>query len=73
MGMPPALISALTRLLGAPPQAVRAIGGGDISAAARFQAGGQTYLVKWHLLNHLNLFGKGYGAQLDAVLRRYAA
>lgn len=47
MDVPPALTSALTRLLGAPPQAVRTIGGGDISAAARFHAGGQTYLVKW--------------------------
>jgi fructosamine-3-kinase len=25
----------------------------------------------YHLLNHLNLFGEGYGAQVDAVLRRY--
>jgi fructosamine-3-kinase len=25
----------------------------------------------YHLLNHLNLFGEGYGAQIDAVLRRY--
>jgi fructosamine-3-kinase len=26
----------------------------------------------YHLLNHLNLFGEGYGAQVDAVARRYA-
>src|SRR5689334_14687353 len=26
----------------------------------------------YHLLNHLNLFGEGYGAQVDRVLRRYA-
>ena len=26
----------------------------------------------YHLLNHLNLFGEGYGAQVDQVLRRYA-
>jgi len=26
----------------------------------------------YHLLNHLNLFGEGYGRQVDAVLRRYA-
>ncbi len=25
----------------------------------------------YHLLNHLNLFGEGYGAQVDQVLRRY--
>ncbi|MBK9710186.1 MAG: fructosamine kinase family protein [Kouleothrix sp.] len=26
----------------------------------------------YHLLNHLNLFGEGYGSQVDQVLRRYA-
>jgi fructosamine-3-kinase len=26
----------------------------------------------YHLLNHLNLFGEGYGSAVDAVLRRYA-
>lgn len=26
----------------------------------------------YHLLNHLNLFGEGYGGAVDAVLRRYA-
>jgi protein-ribulosamine 3-kinase len=25
----------------------------------------------YHLLNHLNLFGEGYGAAVDATLRRY--
>jgi len=25
----------------------------------------------YHLLNHLNLFGAGYGAQVDAIARRY--
>ncbi len=25
----------------------------------------------YHLLNHLNLFGEGYGGRVDAVLRRY--
>jgi fructosamine-3-kinase len=25
----------------------------------------------YHLLNHLNLFGEGYGDSVDAVLRRY--
>jgi fructosamine-3-kinase len=25
----------------------------------------------YHLLNHLNLFGEGYGKEVDAVLRRY--
>ena len=25
----------------------------------------------YHLLNHMNLFGEGYGGQVDAVLRRY--
>jgi fructosamine-3-kinase len=27
----------------------------------------------YHLLNHLNLFGEGYGLSVDAILRRYAA
>ena len=26
----------------------------------------------YHLLNHLNLFGEAYGAQVDAILRKYA-
>jgi fructosamine-3-kinase len=26
----------------------------------------------YHLLNHLNLFGESYGAQVDAIIRRYA-
>jgi len=26
----------------------------------------------YHLLNHLNLFGEGYGGSVDSVLRRYA-
>jgi fructosamine-3-kinase len=26
----------------------------------------------YHLLNHLNLFGEGYGGQVDGILRRYA-
>jgi protein-ribulosamine 3-kinase len=26
----------------------------------------------YHLLNHLNLFGEGYGGAVDAILRRYA-
>jgi fructosamine-3-kinase len=25
----------------------------------------------YHLLNHMNLFGESYGAEVDAVLRRY--
>ncbi|HSH81210.1 MAG TPA: fructosamine kinase family protein, partial [Herpetosiphonaceae bacterium] len=28
-------------------------------------------LQLYHLLNHLNLFGEGYGGQVDGVLRRY--
>jgi protein-ribulosamine 3-kinase len=27
----------------------------------------------YHLLNHLNLFGEGYGAQVDMIVRRYGA
>ncbi|HEY4720959.1 MAG TPA: fructosamine kinase family protein [Anaerolineae bacterium] len=27
----------------------------------------------YHLLNHLNLFGEGYGGSIDAILRRYAS
>jgi fructosamine-3-kinase len=26
----------------------------------------------YHLLNHLNLFGEGYGGQVDSILRRNA-
>lgn len=26
----------------------------------------------YHLLNHLNLFGEGYGGRVDSILRRYA-
>jgi protein-ribulosamine 3-kinase len=26
----------------------------------------------YHLLNHLNLFGEGYGGSVDAIMRRYA-
>jgi len=25
----------------------------------------------YHLLNHLNLFGEGYGSGVDSILRRY--
>jgi fructosamine-3-kinase len=25
----------------------------------------------YHLLNHLNLFGEGYGGSVDAILRRF--
>jgi fructosamine-3-kinase len=26
----------------------------------------------YHLLNHLNLFGEGYGGSVDAILRQFA-
>ncbi len=48
MSLPPALIEALTRSLGAPPQHVRPVGGGDISFAVRITVGGDAFLVKWH-------------------------
>lgn len=47
MILSPSLTATLSDRLGEPPQAVRAVGGGDISCVARFTAGGQTYLVKW--------------------------
>lgn len=47
MILPPALMTALSDCLGEAPQGVHAVGGGDISLAARCQAGGQAYLVKW--------------------------
>lgn len=47
MTIPPALAAHLSSLFGESPQAIRVVSGGDISVAARFDAGGQTYLVKW--------------------------
>jgi len=48
MNLPSPLNAALAGLLGAEPAQVQRIGGGDISNAARFEAGGRAYLVKWH-------------------------
>ncbi len=47
MSLPEALTAAITDLAGAPLEAVRLLGGGDISNAARVEAGGRSILVKW--------------------------
>jgi fructosamine-3-kinase len=49
MILPPALMTALSDRLGELPHGVRTVGGGDISFAARLQAGGRAYLVKWQV------------------------
>ncbi len=48
MSLPSPLSRALHQALGAPPRNVRAMHGGDINRAARFQASEGTYLVKWN-------------------------
>jgi fructosamine-3-kinase len=48
MALPTALAAILAEQLGAELSDVRLVGGGDISHAARIEAGGRTYLVKWH-------------------------
>jgi fructosamine-3-kinase len=47
MALPEALTAAMTDLAGAPLEAVRLLGGRDISTAARVEAGGRSILVKW--------------------------
>lgn len=48
MVLPEGLHRTLAPVLGAEPTDVRALGGGDISRAARISAGAHQYLVKWH-------------------------
>ena len=48
MTLPSGLAAALEMLLGAPPRQVQLVSGGDISQAARVEAAGGTFLVKWH-------------------------
>lgn len=48
MALPAALAALLAEQLSAELSAVQSIGGGDISQTARFEAGGRSYLVKWH-------------------------
>ena len=48
MTLPAALAALLTQQLNAELEDVRPAGGGDISQAARVEAGGRAYLVKWH-------------------------
>jgi fructosamine-3-kinase len=87
MNLPPPLQDALTQTLGAPLSDIHPISKGTCSAAARFTAGNQNYLVKWSThqyqsppgwpdpltaeANHLNLFGESYSIQIDQILRRY--
>ncbi|MCD4685649.1 MAG: fructosamine kinase family protein [Anaerolineae bacterium] len=48
MSIPTALAAALAEVLGAPVEQARYATGGDINQAARFEAGGKAYFVKWH-------------------------
>ena len=48
MALPAALAALLAQQLNAELEDVRSIGGGDISHAERFEAGGRAWLVKWH-------------------------
>jgi fructosamine-3-kinase len=48
MALPTALAAVLVEQLKAELTAVQPVGGGDISQAARVEAGGRSYLVKWH-------------------------
>ncbi len=48
MNLPAGLAASLEALLGGPPRQVRQVSGGDISQAARVEAAGGTFLVKWH-------------------------
>lgn len=48
MALPAALSALLAEQLNAELSAVQPLSGGDISQAARVEAGGRAYLVKWH-------------------------
>ena len=48
MALPAALAATLAQQLNTELEGVRPIGGGDISQAARVEANGQAWLVKWH-------------------------
>lgn len=48
MALPAALAALLAEQLNTELSAVQPVGGGDISQAARVEAGGRAYLVKWH-------------------------
>lgn len=48
MRLPGAVVDAVTRLLGAPPDRAARVGGGSISEAAHVEAGGRHAFVKWH-------------------------
>ncbi len=48
MALPAALSATLAEQLNADLTTVRPVSGGDISQAARVEAGGRVYLVKWH-------------------------
>jgi fructosamine-3-kinase len=48
MAVPAALAAILAEELNAELSTVQPVGGGDISQAARVEAGGRAYLVKWH-------------------------
>ena len=48
MSLPAALAALLAEQLNAELSVMQPVGGGDISQAARVEAGGRAYLVKWH-------------------------
>lgn len=48
MALPAALAALLSDELNAPLEQIQPVGGGDISQAARVEANGRAWLVKWH-------------------------
>lgn len=61
---------AFTTLFGGFPESFYAAYAAAWPLPAGWQARRDLYNL-YHLLNHLNLFGEGYGAQVDATLARY--
>ena len=62
---------AMTRLFGGFPPAFYAAYGAAWPLPPGWQERADLYNL-YHLLNHLNLFGASYGAEVDATLARYA-
>ena len=61
---------AFTELFGGFPAAFYRAYQGDWSLEAGYDERKEIYNL-YHLLNHLNLFGEGYGGRVDAILRRF--
>lgn len=67
MPFPPPLRAALSDLLGAPVEHGRSVYGGDINQAARFEAGGVRYFVKWNASAPADMFAaEAHGLRLLA-------